>query len=77
MQKQHEFCLVNGCGKVSQGKQYCAKHMNVGERRKLTTSKSAQIRSDCCSAKCEAGVVHDNGEQYCTKCKHPCCWKAA
>ena len=75
MQKRHDVCLVGGCGKASHGKQYCVRHMNVGQRRTLTTELSAVIRSDCCSAKCVRGKPHENGEQYCTKCEEPCCWK--
>ena len=77
MQKHHDTCLVSGCGKPSQGKQYCAKHATAAQRRKLTNELSVLIRSDCHGAKCVTGDVHDNGEQYCSQCKQPCCWKAA
>lgn len=77
MQKRRETCLVGGCGKASHGKQYCEKHLNVAQRRKLTTERSALIRSDCHNVKCVAGVAHEYGEQYCSQCKEPCRWKAA
>lgn len=76
IQKKYDICLVKGCGTDSQGKQYCEKHMSVVQRRKLTHEMSSLIRSSCCDAKCMIGKVHDNGEQYCKKCKQPCCWKA-
>jgi len=66
---------MKGCGKASHGKQYCAHHMNIAVRRQLPGELRAAIRSDCCNAKCVSGKPHENGEQYCTKCKQPCCWK--
>lgn len=70
-------CPIGQCGKATGGKPYCPKHMDVKERRSLSASLRGLIRSDCCEAPCLAGKVHDNGEQYCTKCKEPCCWKTA
>ncbi len=75
MQKHYETCLVAGCGKATQGKQYCSKHASPNQRRSLSTDLRALIRSECCDAKCTIGEVHEYGEQYCTKCKQPCCWK--
>lgn len=77
MQKRHEICVVGECGKASHGKQYCDKHANVAQRRKLTSTQSAVIRSDCHRAACMPGKAHEYGEQYCTRCLEPCCWKAA
>src|SRR3990167_6709986 len=68
MQKHREICAIGACGQPSRGKQYCAKHMTAAQRRTLTSELSGLIRSDCCSAKCVIGKVHDNGEQYCEKC---------
>ena len=73
--KQREVCHYAGCDKPSNGKSYCAKHMNLSQRRKLPAEVTAIIRSGCCDAKCVAGEQHDMGEQYCTKCKQPCAWK--
>jgi hypothetical protein len=73
--KRRDICLVKGCGKSSNGRSYCNAHMDVSARRALTKDLSALIRSDCCDAACFKGEVHDNGEQYCSKCKQPCCWK--
>ena len=76
IQKKHESCPVKGCGKPSKGKPYCPEHMTVEKRRKLNSDLSAIIRSHCHDAKCFSGAPHDTGEQYCSKCKEPCCWKA-
>lgn len=75
IQKHREICLVAGCGKPTKGRQYCEKHASPAQRRTLTAALSALIRSECCDAKCVKGEAHDNGEQYCAKCKHACCWK--
>jgi len=75
--KKREFCAVKGCIKATNGRQYCEKHLSVDERRKLSQEQQTCIRSDCCSALCITGEVHENGEQYCTKCKQACCWKPA
>lgn len=77
MQRKHDTCTVKGCGKASNGKQYCEKHGTAGQRRTLTRELSALIRSDCCTARCVIGAAHDNGEQYCSACKEACCWKTA
>jgi len=73
--KKYEFCTVKDCGKETNGRQYCEKHQSVDARRKVSQKQRAFIRSDCCDAKCISGKVHENGEQYCTKCKLPCCWR--
>ncbi len=75
IQKKYAVCLVKECGKDSYGRQYCEKHTSVDLRRKLPNTLRAHIRSHCCSAKCVSGKAHENGEQYCAKCKEPCCWK--
>ena len=75
IQKKYGVCLMKGCGKDSNKKQYCEKHLSVDLRRKLPKELHARIRSHCCSAKCISGEAHENGEQYCAKCKEPCCWK--
>lgn len=51
-----------------------AVHTTLAERRKLPDALRATIRSICCGAKCVSGLPHESGEQYCTKCKQPCCW---
>ena len=63
------------CVNATNGKQYCEKHSSTKDRRKMSGNKQRNILSDCCNAKCVIGDVHDNGEQHCTKCKHPCVWK--
>ncbi len=68
-------CPIGQCGVATGGKPYCPKHMDVKERRKLSSSLRSLIRSDCCEAACTQGDLHEFGEQYCTKCKKPCCWK--
>ncbi|NOS66824.1 MAG: hypothetical protein HOO67_00430 [Candidatus Peribacteraceae bacterium] len=75
-QKNRENCPINGCGKPTKGKPYCPKHMAIGERRKLPNDLRARILSGCCNAPCVSGEQHDSGEQYCTKCKEACNWKA-
>ncbi|MBI5794559.1 hypothetical protein HZA87_05800 [Candidatus Uhrbacteria bacterium] len=70
------MCHFKGCEKPSFRKQYCPAHLSPVARRKLTTDMGARIRSGCCSAKCTTGEPHEFGEQYCTKCDLPCCWKA-
>jgi len=75
IQKKYAVCLVKECGKDSYGRQYCEKHTSVDLRRRLPNTLRAHIRSHCCSAKCVSGKAHENGEQYCAKCKEPCCWK--
>lgn len=76
-QKNRTHCPIKECGKPTKGKPYCPQHMAIGERRKLPGQMRANIRSGCCEAKCISGAAHDSGEQYCTKCKEPCNWKAA
>ncbi len=73
--KKHELCPVKGCGKITNGKPYCPKHVTLGQRRKLSSDLALLIRSHCCNARCVSGEEHDIGEQYCTKCKQPCVWK--
>jgi len=68
---------MKGCNKATKGKEYCEKHLSIDERRKMTDKQQAGIQSGCCKAKCTIGEVHENGEQYCTKCKKPCCWLKA
>jgi len=75
MQKKHDTCTMKNCGQASDGKQYCPQHASLGSRRKLSGDMMAHIRSACCTVKCVSGKAHENGEQYCTKCKEPCCWK--
>ncbi|MEK7563874.1 MAG: hypothetical protein AAB544_05800 [Patescibacteria group bacterium] len=76
MQKKHEICLVRGCGKPTSGRQHCAAHGTPEQRRKLSTAIQKTIRSACCSEECFSGEGHENGEQYCAKCKEPCGWKS-
>ncbi|MDD3896554.1 MAG: hypothetical protein PHU04_01755 [Candidatus Peribacteraceae bacterium] len=75
--KKHEFCTVKGCGKATNGRQYCEKHLSVESRRKLSQAQQTSIRSACCNARCTSGKAHESGEQYCSKCKQPCYWKPA
>lgn len=77
MHKNHENCPIKGCGKKTNGKPYCPQHATVTQRRVMPGNMQLQIRSSCCDAKCIKGAAHDSGEQYCTKCKEPCHWKAA
>ena len=76
MYKPRVVCPIKDCGQPSNGKPYCKLHMALGERRKVSKELSMIIRSACCSAKCETGAAHEDGMQYCTKCKQPCIWKA-
>ncbi|MBU0458642.1 hypothetical protein KJ652_04170 [Patescibacteria group bacterium] len=66
---------MKGCEKATNGRQYCEKHLSLDERRKISKKQQTNIRSGCCGAKCMTGEVHENGEQYCTKCNKACCWK--
>lgn len=66
---------MKGCGKATHGKPYCLKHATIALRRVVPDAARANMRSGCCDAKCVSGVAHDDGEQYCTKCKQPCHWK--
>ncbi|MEK7591038.1 MAG: hypothetical protein AAB489_02415 [Patescibacteria group bacterium] len=49
--------------------------MTLAGRRKLSETLSILIRSHCHNAKCVSGEAHESGEQYCTECREPCCWK--
>ena len=73
--KKYEFCTMKGCKKATNGRQYCETHLSVEARRKLSQKQQTCIRSACHNAKCFNGAAHENGEQYCSKCKKACCWK--
>jgi hypothetical protein len=75
--KKQVICSVKDCTNEGKGRQYCEKHSTAEARRKMTKNRQTNIISGCCDAKCVVGEVHDTGEQYCTKCKQPCVWKAA
>jgi len=67
---------MKDCNNATSNRQYCDKHASAADRRKMSGNKQAKILSGCCNAKCKTGKVHEMGEQYCTKCKEPCCWKS-
>jgi len=50
--KKYEICTVKDCGKATNGRQYCDKHISVDARRKLSDKQQIVIRSLCCGAKC-------------------------
>ncbi|MFH0770801.1 MAG: hypothetical protein V1926_05525 [Candidatus Peregrinibacteria bacterium] len=71
----HTTCKAQGCRSPSHGKLHCRRHA-LKEITVITPDQRAHMRSLCCSALCEAGKHHEYGNQYCGKCKEPCCWKA-
>jgi hypothetical protein len=76
IKKSRGICLVADCGKVCDGRQYCKEHATPEQRRAIKSHLRTLIVSDCCEAACTKGEGHDYGEQYCSKCKLACCWKA-
>ena len=68
----HTHCTIPFCDREHYGKGLCRMHY---QRQYKSPSHTITMRSACCNSKTEEGEPHENGKQYCGRCKLPCFWR--